>query len=74
MAQNHLHPKHTKNKRSWVIVEANASVNPAVEALMLGVMRHTKAVTPTTTAESNLKRTASQRFTTYDGELIEKEI
>ena len=50
-----------------MIVEANASVNPAVEALMLGVTRHTKAVTPTTAAESKLKRTSSQRFTTNDG-------
>ena len=59
--------KHTMNKRSLVIVEANASANPAVEALMLGVTRHTKPVTPTTTAESRLKRTESQRFTTNDG-------
>ena len=51
-----------------MIVEANASANPAVEALMLGVTRHTKPVTPTTTAESRLKRTESQRFTMNDGE------
>jgi len=50
------------------MVEANASANPAVEALMLGVTRHTKPVTPTTAAESRLKRTESQRFTTNDGE------
>jgi hypothetical protein len=56
------------NKRSWVIVEANASVKPAMEALMLGLTRHTKPVTPTTAAESKLKRTESQRFTTNDGE------
>ena len=54
------------NKRSLVIVEANASVKPAVEALMLGVTRQTKPVTPTTAAESKLKRTESQRFTTND--------
>ena len=56
------------NKRSLVIVEANASVKPAVEALMLGVTRQTKPVTPTTAAESKLKRTEIQRFTTNDGE------
>ena len=68
MVQTHLpFTKHTMNKRSLVIVEANASVNPAVEALMLGVTRHTKPVTPTTAAESKLKRTASQRFTMNDG-------
>ena len=71
MVHSHLHLKHTMNKRSLVIVEANASANPAVEALMLGVTRHTKPVTPTTTAESRLKRTESQRFTTDDGELID---
>ena len=54
-----------------VIVEANASVNPAVEALMLGVTRHTKPVTPMTAAESKLKRTESQRFTTNDSESTE---
>jgi hypothetical protein len=59
------------NKRSLVIVEANASVNPAVEALILGVTRHTKPVTPTTAAESKLKRTESQRFTRNDGESTE---
>ena len=47
-----------------VIVEANASANPAVEALILGVTRHTKPVTPMIAAESKLKRTASQRFAT----------
>ena len=56
------------NKRSLLIVEANASANPAVEALMLGVTKHTKPVTPMITAESKLKRTESQRFTTNDGE------
>jgi hypothetical protein len=64
------------NKRLEVMIEANASANPAVEALMLGVTRQTKAVTPTTTAESRLKRTESQRLTTNDGELtnIQKQI
>ena len=60
--------KHTKDKISYVIDEANASVNPAVEALMLGVTKHTKPVTPITTAESKLKRTESQRFTMNGGE------
>ena len=50
-----------------MIVEANASAKPAVGALMLGVTRHTKLVTPTTAAESRLKRTESQRFTTNEG-------
>ena len=68
MVHNHLHLKHTMNKRSLVIVEANASANPAVEALMLGVTRHTKQVTPTTPTESRLTRTESQRFTMNDGE------
>ena len=68
MVHSHLHSKHTMNKRSLVIVEANASANPAVAALMLGVTRHTKPVTPTTAAESRLKRIESQRFTTNDGE------
>ena len=67
MVHSHLHSKHTINKRSFVIVEANASAKPAVAALMLGVTRHTKPVIPTTTAESRLKRTESQRFTTNDG-------
>ena len=48
-------------------MDANASANPAVEALMVGVMRHTKPVTPTTTEESILKRTESQRCTTNGG-------
>ena len=34
---------------------------------MPGVTRQTKPVTPTTTEESKLKRTASQRFTMSDG-------
>ena len=68
MVHGHLHSKHTMNKRSLVIVEAKARANPAVEALTLGVMRHTKPVTPTTPEESRLKRTESQRFTTNDGE------
>ena len=56
------------NKRSLFIVEANASANPAVEALMLGVTRHTKPVIPMTEAESIWMRTVSQRFTTNDSE------
>ena len=56
------------NKRSLVIVEANARANPAVEALILGVRRHTKPATPMATAESRLKRTESQRFTMNDEE------
>jgi len=59
------------NKRSLVIVEANASANPAVEAVMLGVTRQTKPVNPMTAAESKLKRTESQRFTTNDRESTE---
>jgi len=51
-----------------VTVEANASANPAVEALMLGVRRHNKPVTPMITAESRLKRVESQRFTINGGE------
>ena len=54
-----------------MIVEAKASVNPAVEALMLGVTKHTKPVTPMTTPESKLKRTESQRFTANDRELTD---
>ena len=41
-----------------MIAEANASVNPAVEALeglMLGVTRHTKPVIPTTAADRKLE-------------------
>jgi len=68
MVHSHIQSKHTMNKRSPVIDEANASANPAVEALMLGVTRHTKPVTPTTAEESRLKRTESQRFTTNDDE------
>ena len=52
------------NERSLVIVEANASAKPAVGALMLGVLRHTKPVIPTTAADSRWTRTESQRFTT----------
>jgi hypothetical protein len=59
------------NKRSLVIVEANASANPAVEALMPGVRRHTKPAAPMAKAESRLKRTESQRFTTNGGELTD---
>ena len=55
------------NERSLVIVEANASANPAVEALMVGVTRHNKPVIPTTAAESRWMRTESQRFTANDG-------
>ena len=68
MVNSHLHLEHTINKKSLVIVEANASANPAVEALILGVTRHTKPVTPMIAAESKLKRTASQRFATNNGD------
>jgi hypothetical protein len=68
MIQSHLHLKHTMNKRLLVIVGANASVNPAVEALILGVTRHTKPVTPQTAAESKVKRAESQQFTKNNGE------
>jgi hypothetical protein len=53
----------TMKRRSPVMVEANAKANPAMEALMLGVMRQTSPVAPTIPAESRLKRTESQRFT-----------
>lgn len=46
-----------------MIVEANASANPAVDALILGVIKQTRPVAPTIPAESKLKRTESQRFT-----------
>lgn len=49
--------------RSPVIVDANARAKPAMEALILGVMRHTNAVAPTIPADSRLKRTESQRLT-----------
>ena len=68
MVPSYHQSKHTMNKRSLVIVEANASANPALAALILGVTRQTKPVTPTATAESRLKRTESQRFTTNSGE------
>jgi hypothetical protein len=76
MVHSHLHSKHTRFKRLPVIIDANASANPAVEALMLGVTRHTIPVTPTTIEESRLKRTESQRFTTNGGEStkIQKQI
>ena len=64
----HSHSKHTMNKRSLVIIDANARANPAVEALMFGVTRYTKLVAPTKAAESRLKRIESHRFTTTDGE------
>ena len=47
-----------------MIIEANESVNPAVEALMVGVTRHNRPVTPMTAVESILMRIDSQRFTT----------
>jgi hypothetical protein len=49
-------------------VDVNVSANPAEEALMLGVTRHSKPVTPMITAESRLKRMESQRFTKNDRE------
>ena len=67
MIQSHFHLKHPTKKISSAIVDANVSANPAVEALIPGVTRQTKPVTPTTTEESKLKRTASQRFTMNDG-------
>ena len=66
MVHSPLHSKHTRPKRLLVIIDANASANPAVEALTLGVTRHTIPVTPTITEESRLKRTESQRFTTTE--------
>jgi len=53
----------TMKSRSLVIVEANANAKPAVDALILGVIRQTSPVAPTTAAESKLKRTDSHRFT-----------
>lgn len=44
-------------------VEAKASANPAMEALILGVRIATKAVTPTMALERRLNRAESQRFT-----------
>ncbi len=47
-----------------MIVEENASANPAMDAVILGVIKQTRPVAPTIPAESKLKRTESQRFTT----------
>ncbi len=54
----------TIKRRSPVIVEENASANPAMDAVILGVIKQTRPVAPTIPAESKLKRTESQRFTT----------
>jgi len=51
------------NSRSPVILDAKARAKPAIDALMLGVMRQAKPVAPTTPAERRLKRTDSQRLT-----------
>jgi hypothetical protein len=53
----------TMKSKSPVIVEANANAKPAIEALILGVIKQTSPVAPTTPAESRLKRTESHRFT-----------
>lgn len=45
------------------MVEAKAKAKPAIEALMVGVMRQTKAVDPTIPADKRLKRTDNQRLT-----------
>jgi GTP-binding protein EngB required for normal cell division len=68
MIYSHLHSKHTSLKRLPVIIDANASAKPAVEALMLGVTRHIIPITAMMTEESKLKRTESQRLTTQGGE------
>jgi len=51
------------NSISLVIVLANASANPASEALILGVIRITRAVAVTTPQESRLKRMESHLLT-----------
>jgi hypothetical protein len=60
----------TMKSRSLVRVEANANAKPAVDALILGVIRQTSPVAPTTAAESKLKRTESHRFTGSKGQLL----
>lgn len=51
------------NRRSFVIVEANARANPANDALIFGLNRETNAVAPTTPLESKLKRIESHLLT-----------
>ena len=46
-----------------VTVDAKAKANPANEAEMLGVIKDTRAVAPTTAEDSKLKRTESHLFT-----------
>jgi hypothetical protein len=53
----------TINRRSLVIVEANVRVNPAVDAVVPGVIRQTTAVAPKIPADRRLKRKDNQRFT-----------
>lgn len=53
----------TKKRRSLVIVEANASAKPAVDALIEGVIKQAKPVAPTTPAERRLNRIDSHRLT-----------
>ena len=56
--------RRTMKSKSLVIVDANASAKPAKEASILDVIKHTKAVAPTTPADSKLKRTDNHLFTT----------
>jgi hypothetical protein len=51
------------NRRSDVIVEANARAKPAKDAVILGVTRHTSPVAPTTAADTKLNRMESHRLT-----------
>ena len=51
------------NKRSCVIVEANASANPANDGEMPGDINETSAIAPTMPVESRLKRIESHRLT-----------
>lgn len=53
----------TMNKRSFVMVEAKASANPAKEALILGVTRHATPAAPMMPAERRLNRIDNQRLT-----------
>lgn len=52
-----------KTHTSFVIVDANASANPAREALIPGVKTATTPVTPIAALDSRLNRAESQRFT-----------
>lgn len=53
----------TINRRSLVMVEANASANPAADAVIPGVIRQAAPVAPTIPADKRLKRIDNHRFT-----------